>query len=273
MEFSGEDRTMQCHRPRAAFFDFDKTILAGDSQEMEFLSLFRQPNSWPTSKFPIKLIQMGLSDALAKHHLMDPKVTHGFIFDAYKGIPFSLLQSHAIQLYETAIKRKLFPAMIEQMKKHKARGHRIILLSASAEHLLQPFVDDVDVEIDAWRGTNLEIDNSGICTGQPDGPVMIGERKAEAAQEFGIRYGFDLSDCYFYSDHHADLPALQIVGKPVAVNPTKNLYEVATESKWHILKIKLSKKIEEEEEEERKPNILCLMPTFLHYRSYSKTNA
>ena len=138
-------------------------------------------------------------------------------------------------------------------------------------------VDAAGVEIDAWIGTNLEIDNSGICTGQPDGPVMIGERKAEVAKEFGIRYGFDLSDCYFYSDHHADLPALQIVGKPVAINPTKKLYEVATESKWCILKIKLPKRIEEEQEEEeeveRKPNILCLMPTFHHHRFSSKTNA
>ena len=76
----------------------------------------------------------------------------------------------------------------------------------------------------------------GVYTGRPEGPFTYREGKAEAIREVAGREGFDLAECYAYSDSESDLPMLRTVGHPVAVNPDSELERVAREQGWEIIR-------------------------------------
>ncbi len=60
--------------------------------------------------------------------------------------------------------------------------------------------------------------------------------KATAIRELAEREGFDLTACYAYSDSESDLPMLETVGHPVAVNPDATLARIARERGWDVLR-------------------------------------
>ena len=61
----------------------------------------------------------------------------------------------------------------------------------------------------------------GVYTGKPGGPFTYREGKVAAIEELAEREGFDLSECYAYSDSVTDLPMLEAVGHPTVVNPDR----------------------------------------------------
>jgi phosphoserine phosphatase len=65
---------------------------------------------------------------------------------------------------------------------------------------------------------------------------LHGEHKAEAVRELAREHGYDLGESTAYSDSHTDLPFLEAVGKPVAVNPDRALRRVAAERGWPVLR-------------------------------------
>jgi phosphoserine phosphatase len=83
-------------------------------------------------------------------------------------------------------------------------------------------------------GTVSEVDEDGRYTGVLEF-YAYGEGKAEAIRKMATERGLDLDECYAYSDSATDLPMLEAVGNPVAVNPDKELKTIATERDWPIL--------------------------------------
>jgi phosphoserine phosphatase len=75
----------------------------------------------------------------------------------------------------------------------------------------------------------------GIYTGELAGPFCYGPGKVEAIAEMAGWEGFDLTRCYAYSDSASDLPMLEAVGHPVAVNPDKALARVAHQRGWPVV--------------------------------------
>jgi phosphoserine phosphatase len=76
----------------------------------------------------------------------------------------------------------------------------------------------------------------GVYTGRPAGLFIYGSEKARAIEQLAEREGLDLSSSYAYSDSASDLPMLQLVGHPVAVNPDKALAEAAREQRWEVFR-------------------------------------
>jgi len=74
----------------------------------------------------------------------------------------------------------------------------------------------------------------GVFTGRIQGNMMYGEKKARAIKKLARKKGWDLKECYAYSDHHSDLPLLKSVGHPVAVNPDRILARKAHAYNWPI---------------------------------------
>jgi phosphoserine phosphatase len=67
-----------------------------------------------------------------------------------------------------------------------------------------------------------------------NGPLLHGKEKALAIKELAEIHGFDLSECFAYSDSHNDLPLLQAVGNPCAINPDAALRLRALREGWPI---------------------------------------
>jgi len=134
--------------------------------------------------------------------------------------------------WRRSIAPKVFPEMIERINHHKSQGHEIWLLTASPQGLASVMARDLTLT--GAIGTTLE-EKDGAFTGEIDGELLHGPLKAKAAVQHALESGVNLAHCYAYSDSAADIPLLESVGHPVAVNPDHTLLAHATEQSWPIL--------------------------------------
>lgn len=134
--------------------------------------------------------------------------------------------------WRRSIAPKVFPEMIERINHHKSQGHEIWLLTASPQGLASVMARDLTLT--GAIGTTLE-EKDGVFTGEIDGELLHGPLKAKAAVQHALESGVNLAHCYAYSDSAADIPLLESVGHPVAVNPDHTLLAHATELSWPIL--------------------------------------
>jgi alcohol-forming fatty acyl-CoA reductase len=125
--------------------------------------------------------------------------------------------------------KRLYPEAVETLREHKRAGHRVVLLSGALDFILEPFEDLADDVLTA----RLEEEN-GVYTGELSGAPVAGEARARMLASFARRRNVDLSRSYAYADSISDLPMLEAVGIPVAVNPDARLRAAAKEKGWQI---------------------------------------
>ena len=124
---------------------------------------------------------------------------------------------------------RIFPDALRQLRDHKAAGHRVVLLSGALDFLLEPMKDLVD---DVLCATLAE--ENGSYTGELTGAPVAGDARARMLASFARRRGLDLSRSYAYADSISDLPMLEAVGNPVAVNPDRRLGAAAKDRGWRV---------------------------------------
>jgi HAD superfamily hydrolase (TIGR01490 family) len=119
----------------------------------------------------------------------------------------------------------------ELIAEHKANGDEVVVLSASGLEVVEPIAALVGA--DRCLATRMAV-RGGRYTGEMD-VYLYGEEKAQAARDVAAARGYRLADCRAYSDSITDLPLLEAVGHPTAVNPDKALRRLAEERGWPIL--------------------------------------
>jgi HAD superfamily hydrolase (TIGR01490 family) len=124
---------------------------------------------------------------------------------------------------------RIFPEALQQLRDHKAAGHRVVLLSGALDFLLEPMKDLAD---DVLCSTLAQ--ENGAYTGELTGAPVAGEARARMLASFARRRGLDLSRSYAYADSISDLPMLEAVGNPVAVNPDRRLGAAAKARGWKV---------------------------------------
>lgn len=131
----------------------------------------------------------------------------------------------------------IFAEGLERIAWHSGRGHRIFFVTGTIEPLARPFA-----RILASRGfeycmeicaTQLET-HDGLWTGRIVGEHMSGVEKAIALRASAAGHGLALAESYAYGDSFADLPMLETVGHPVAVNPQARLARIARRRGWAV---------------------------------------
>ena len=122
---------------------------------------------------------------------------------------------------------RMFPDALQQLRGHKAAGHRIVLLSGALDFLLEPMKDLVDDVLCASLA-----EENGVYTGELSGAPVAGDARARMLASFARRRNLDLSQSYAYADSISDLPMLEAVGNPVAVNPDRRLRAAAKDRGW-----------------------------------------
>jgi phosphoserine phosphatase len=114
---------------------------------------------------------------------------------------------------------------------HRAAGREIVIVSSSGADVVGPIGEMLGA--DRVVATRMVIQD-GRYTGEIS-YYAYGENKAVAVREVAAEMGYDLADCFAYSDSITDLPMLAAVGHPTAVNPDRGLRREATERGWPIL--------------------------------------
>ncbi len=131
---------------------------------------------------------------------------------------------------------RVYPEIHERILAHEREGVPTYLCSASPVEIVQRVATALGMSGGALA-TTAEVDADGAYTGHLVGPFCYGEGKAVAMRAEAARAGIDLGGSWAYSDSGSDLPMMEVVGHPVAVNPDKRLRPVAKERDWEILRV------------------------------------
>ncbi len=214
----------------AAFFDLDKTVIAKASIAAFGRPLRRQgliSRRMVARAIAGQLMFMYFGadeERLTKIRESMLTLTKGWDRDQIS----TIVRETLIETIEPLI----YAEALALMEHHRGEGHRIYLVSASPEEIVQPLAELLGV--DGAIATKAKIDDAGCYTGEMEF-YNYGPNKAVAMTELAERNGIDLSRSFAYSDSATDQPMLEIVGHPVAVNPDRALAKVAKEREWEIL--------------------------------------
>jgi fatty acyl-CoA reductase len=124
---------------------------------------------------------------------------------------------------------RIYPGALACLREHKAAGHRVVLLSGALDFLLDPLKDLADDVLSASLAQE-----DGVYTGELSGAPVAGEARARMLASYARKRGVDLHRSYAYADSISDLPMLEAVGNPVAVNPDRRLASAAKDRAWQI---------------------------------------
>ena len=140
------------------------------------------------------------------------------------------------ELVDDALEPVLLPLVyaeaVELARGHRARGEPVYIVSAALQEIVDALARDLG--LDGAIGTVAEVAD-GRYTGRTL-HARHAARKAEAVRELAASEGLDLAASTAYSDSHTDLPFLEAVGNPVAVNPDRELRRVAAARGWPVLR-------------------------------------
>ena len=128
-----------------------------------------------------------------------------------------------------ALLRRSRPEAIRQVRKHRAAGHRTVLITGAIDVLVQPLA----VLFDEVVASRLHV-RDGVYSGFLDSPPLVGEARAAWLRRYAGETGVDLRRSYAYGDSYSDRPLLEAVGNPVAVNPDLRLHRHARSRSWPI---------------------------------------
>nr|WP_183344711.1 HAD-IB family hydrolase [Conexibacter arvalis] len=214
----------------AAFFDLDRTLMAGSSAFEFARASYRQgiltrrqlaAGAWANVKFRLQ----GSTDA-------GTDAVRAQIFDLMRDVPVRDVMRLGPEVLAGILPR-VYPQMLRVAYEHQDAGRPVYIVTAAAHELAEVLAQVLT--FDGGLGARSEIAD-GRYTGRPDGPFTYREGKAEAIRALAAREGIDLAASWAYSDSESDLPMLRVVGHPVAVNPDAELGRVAREEGWQVLR-------------------------------------
>ncbi|HFD79662.1 MAG TPA: HAD family hydrolase [Gammaproteobacteria bacterium] len=215
-----------------ALFDLDNTLLAGDSDYL-----------W--GRF---LVERGIVDGEtyeAENQRFYDEYLAGSL-DIHEFLRFQLqplarhprrqLERWREEFLAEKIEPILLPAARQLLQRHREQGDELLIITATNRFITEPIARRYGVtELLATEPEEVE----GEYTGGVSGTPCFREGKVERLQQWLQRRQLDLRDSWFYSDSHNDLPLLEQVEHPVAVDPDETLRARAEASGWPVISLRV----------------------------------
>lgn len=214
----------------AAFFDFDKTLLAINSAKAGFRYLWDAGQL--SRRFALSVIIRGL---FYQRNLISEEAMGRHMIRFYRGKKLDTFKAGAEDFYRRCIEPNFAPRILARARAHKNLGHVTVLISGSIRYYLEPVARDLG--FDHLICSELEEDENGILTGRPKF-LCIDANKRILLTRLAEEENLDLTRSSAYGNHQADIPMLSSVGHPYAVEPTAPLRRKAREMGWPILTYK-----------------------------------
>jgi HAD superfamily hydrolase (TIGR01490 family) len=212
----------------AAFFDLDKTILA-TSSALAFTKPFYKGGLISRSDVIRSAYAQFVFLASGADHDQMEAMRH-YMSQLVTGWDVAKVREIVAQTLDEIIDPAVYEEAVALIEAHQAAGRDVIIISSSGTEVVEPI--GARLGVDLVVGTQLAIEN-GCYTGE----LLFyayGEGKAEAMRELAIERNYDLAASFAYTDSVTDLPMLEAVGHPTAVNPDAALREIAIERDWPI---------------------------------------
>lgn len=213
---------------RVAFFDLDKTLLAVNSGSL-----------WVRREVALghlsKRQALRAMAWLARYHL-GFAAAEAMVAEAVaqlRGTDARELQRRTERFFLEEVRRTFRPGALEALAAHRAAGDRLVMLTSSSNYLSELVAAELGFH--AVLCNRLEVDADGRHTGRVVGRVCFGPGKLPHARTAAAEAGVSLAQSAFYTDSYSDLPVLEAVGQPVAVNPDPRLRRHATRRRWPVV--------------------------------------
>lgn len=214
-----------------ALFDLDNTLLAGDSDHAwgEFLvdeglvdgDEYRRAND--------RFYQEYLNGELDIYHYQR------FVLAPLTRHDMPELQRWRERFIDTRVRPMLQERARALVEKHRRQGHTLVIITATNRFVTEPIAALLGIE--HLIATEPEIVD-GRFTGDVAGVPSFQEGKVTRLQQWLEQHGHNLDGAWFYSDSHNDLPLLQAVSNPVAVDPDPVLEQHAREAGWPVMSLR-----------------------------------
>ncbi len=140
-----------------------------------------------------------------------------YFYRRYEDAPVEQIDIDAIELLSQLIMTKSFPEGLRRVREHRALGHRTVLITGALSFAVE-----------------MTIRPDGTYSGELSRVPPTGETRAQILADYCSAEGFRLEECVAYADSTSDLPLLEAVGFPVAVNPETRLAAIARKRGWLV---------------------------------------
>ena len=218
---------------RLAFYDLDGTLVSSNVVTQYAYFARNHPSRW---KAVAKTATLLLSvPVLIGLDLYSRRLFNEVFYRAYRGMRRDWLCELAEDLFDSVIRPAIYPGSKALVENDRARGFRTVLVTGSLDFALVPVVrhfgfDDLI--------SNSLVFKDGVATGEIAQPLIAEKEKVAAMLRLCGKYNVNTAQSKAYSDSMSDLPMLETVGLPSAVNPGRRLRRVAEQRGWPVLELK-----------------------------------
>lgn len=209
------------------FFDLDNTIVKGQTQiaflkylvnrkKRGYFFLFR-------CFFTFLLYKLGMIKDISKIRKK--------AYELFAGIPTEEIKKYTTAFFENKVKQNIFDGMQQIIKRHKQKGHKLVIISAAFEEIVKKIAEYLNIP--EYIATKIEIKN-GLYTGKIAGFPIYGYYKIQSIHN---KYDdIDYINSYAYADHISDKEFLELFGNSVVVNGNRLINSYAIQKGWKIIR-------------------------------------
>ncbi len=215
----------------AAIFDLDLTLITRSSATL-FIKYLRQTGQMWRFFRRRDLAMMVLDMVRYKLGFLDGNVAIRRSALLSAGIDVDEMWTLINEWTAEMLVHAISPSARERLEWHRAQGHIPVVCSAASQFSVKPVADLLGITelvYTEWLTANNRL------TGRLREPITFGTGKVYWMKKWAAKRDVDLSRSYFYSDDAVDLPLLEIVEHPIAVNPHRPLRKIAKARQWPIL--------------------------------------
>jgi HAD superfamily hydrolase (TIGR01490 family) len=217
-----------------AVFDVDGTLV--ETNVVEYF-LWMRLRAQPVEDWPSFMAQM-LREAprwLYLERRSRAEFQRSF-YREYNGLEYDVMKQLGREALDAVTLRRIYPEGMRRIREHKRAGHRVLLLTGALDVVVEPLAELLGVEVDC---AHLLV-KDGRLTGDLQAPPPAGEARGTLLDEYAAKNGIVLSESFAYADSLSDLPMMELVATPVAVNPDARLSQVAGQRGWRIERWKMA---------------------------------
>lgn len=209
-----------------AFFDVDKTLLAVNSATLWVRRELRVGNISRVdalrASFWVGLYGLGFIEA--------DDVIRAAI-RTLRGKRERDVLDRTLEFWDEEVRPTLRPGARAAVQRHKEAGELTFLLTSSTNYMSAPIADEL--KVDGFLANRFVVED-GVFTGAAHEPVCYGRGKVAHARGCAEKLNIELRECAFYTDSASDLPMLEVVGRPVVVDPDPRLRRIARKRGWPV---------------------------------------
>ncbi|MEV0846428.1 HAD-IB family hydrolase [Streptomyces sp. NPDC049954] len=214
----------------AAFFDLDKTVIAKSSTLTFSKSFYQGGLISRRAALRTAYTQFVFLVGGADHDQMERM--RQYLSGLCRGWNVQQVKEIVAETLHDLIDPIIYDEAASLIEEHHAAGRDVVLVSASGVEVVEPIGELLGA--DRVVATRMVVGEDGCFTGEVE-YYAYGPTKAEAVKELAASEGYDLSRSFAYSDSATDLPMLEAVGHPAAVNPDRALRKEAVARDWPVL--------------------------------------